>query len=149
MSAATSRTSASGVFEAAMRKAAPRGPLKPGGTLCFVLGDHLSESLPAIKTVRPGTDAVLMAEVKGESNHVPSHKQRATLFLSAMRHFAVRLAERGHAVRYITLGERENTQTLVGELDRAAIALKPARIALTQPGEHRLAGEIQIGRAHV
>ncbi len=89
-------------------------------------------------SIARGKDTVLMAEVKGESTHVPSHKQRTVLFLSAMRHFAKALEKAGHKVRYVTLDDPENTQSIVGELGRAAAALRPSRVVLTRPGEHRL-----------
>jgi deoxyribodipyrimidine photolyase-related protein len=111
--------------------------------ILLILGDQLSTALPAVAAVTRGTDTVLMAEVKGESNHVPSHKQRTVLFLSAMRHFAQRLADDGHTLRYVNLDDPANTHTIVGELGRAASALRPSRIVLTRPGEHRLRTAIE------
>jgi deoxyribodipyrimidine photolyase-related protein len=56
--------------------------------LIVVLGDQLDPTLPPVSTAT-GDDVILMMEVDEESTHVPSHKQRTALFLSAMRHFAV------------------------------------------------------------
>ncbi|MFM9956841.1 MAG: cryptochrome/photolyase family protein [Phycisphaerales bacterium] len=102
------------------------------------MGDQLSEALPAVGAIARGKDMVLMAEVKGESTHVQSHKQRTVLFLSAMRHFAKALEEAGHKVRYVTLDDPANSHGIVSELDRAAAAVRPSRVVLTRPGEHRL-----------
>ena len=62
--------------------------------LVVVLGDQLNEDATALQDFDPAQDAVWMAEVAHESTHVPSSKQRTTLFLSAMRHFAQGLKQR-------------------------------------------------------
>jgi deoxyribodipyrimidine photolyase-related protein len=117
------------------RRAASSSPVR---TLCIVLGDQLDADAPAIAQLDPKRDAVLMMEVSGESRHVPSHKQRTVLFLSAMRHFAADLESRGLRVRYVKLDDPANTQALETEIARAARDLSPARLVMTQPGEQRL-----------
>lgn len=79
-----------------------------------------------------------MAEVVEESRHVASHKQRTVLFLSAMRHHAKLLRARGVTLRYVTLDDAANTQSLEGELRRAIDALAPTRVAAIRPGEWRV-----------
>ncbi|MBN8644728.1 MAG: cryptochrome/photolyase family protein [Planctomycetes bacterium] len=122
-------------------KSAPQ-PLAPGSTLAFVLGDQLSERLEGVASLRPGVDAVLMAEVKGESRHPPSHRQRTVMFLSAMRHFAARLRGGGHCVRYVALDDPANTHALGSELARAITDLRPSRVVFTRPGDHRVEAEL-------
>lgn len=56
--------------------------------LILVLGDQLDATSAAFDGFDPQRDCVWMAEVDEESRHVPSHKARTVLFLSAMRHFA-------------------------------------------------------------
>jgi deoxyribodipyrimidine photolyase-related protein len=56
--------------------------------LVLVLGDQLNLDALALADFDPTQDAIWMAEVMEESTHVASSKQRSTLFLSAMRHFA-------------------------------------------------------------
>ena len=56
--------------------------------LVVVLGDQLNLDASALADFDPAQDAIWMAEVMEESTHVTSSKQRSTLFLSAMRHFA-------------------------------------------------------------
>jgi deoxyribodipyrimidine photolyase-related protein len=106
--------------------------------LVVVLGDQLDADAAVLRTANPERDAVLMAEVDDEATHVPSHRQRTTLFLSAMRHFADTLVRRKWRVRYVSLDDSDNSHTLVGEIQRAAQALAPKAIALTLPGEHRV-----------
>ena len=108
-----------------------------------MLGDQLSRTSPALAAIRPGVDCVLMAETLEESRHVPSHRQRSCLFLSAMRHHAHWLREQGHLVRYVTLDDGENTQTLADELRRAATELNARGVVMLEAGEHRVAAAIQ------
>lgn len=84
-----------------------------------------------------------MMEVAEESTHVPSHKQRTILFLSAMRHFAAELASRGVRVRYARLDETENTQSFGAEIVRACELLRPERLSVIEPGEWRVRRAIE------
>lgn len=111
------------------------GPVR---ALVVVLGDQLDERSSAFDAFDPARDAVLMMEVAEESRHVPSHAQRTVLFLSAMRHFAAGLAGRGVRVRYVTLDDPANTGSFSGEVARAARELRPQRLVLVEPGEHRV-----------
>jgi deoxyribodipyrimidine photolyase-related protein len=106
--------------------------------LLMVLGDQLDLGMPALDALDRERDAVLMAEVRGEAEHVPSHRQRTALFLSAMRHFALELIERGYRVRYVRLDAGGNTQCLGGELGRAVATLAPECVRVVRPGEHRV-----------
>ena len=112
-------------------------PQTGGGRLAVIFGDQLDLDAPLIHTLVED-DTVLMMEVAGESQHVPSHVQRTTLFLSAMRHFAAALIQRKIRVRYINLEDPENTGAFESELTRAVTALNPTQIVCTQPGEWRV-----------
>jgi deoxyribodipyrimidine photolyase-related protein len=106
-------------------------------SLRVVLGDQLSRNIAALEGLAPG-DTVLMAEVMGECSYVPHHPLKITLVLSAMRHFAAALRARGVKLWYARLDDPANTQTISGEVFRAARALEPARIIATSPGEYRV-----------
>ena len=82
--------------------------------LVIILGDQLNEDASALTDFDPSQDAIWMAEVGEESTHVISSKQRTTLFLSAMRHFAQELTKKGWAVHYSDIDNADNTGTLVG-----------------------------------
>ena len=112
-------------------------PQTGGGRLAVIFGDQLDLDAPLIRTLG-ADDTVLMMEVAGESQHVPSHVQRTALFLSAMRHFAADLINRKVRVRYINLDDPENTGAFESELTRAITALNPTQIVCTQPGEWRV-----------
>ena len=68
---------------------------RPLRHLVLILGDQLDEDASALDGFDPAQDRLWMAEVDEESTHAPSSKQRTTLFLSAMRHFADLLRARG------------------------------------------------------
>jgi len=58
------------------------------GALRLVLGDQLTRNLSSLQDIDTKLDHVLMVEVHDETVYVKHHKQKITLLLSAMRHFA-------------------------------------------------------------
>jgi deoxyribodipyrimidine photolyase-related protein len=108
-----------------------------GSRLAIVFGDQLDLEASLIRSL-DARDTVLMMEVAAESLHVASHIQRTVLFLSAMRHFAASLLERGINVRYVRLDDPENTGSFDSEIARAVEQLRPTELLCTQPGEWRV-----------
>ena len=106
--------------------------------LVLILGDQLNLDSSALADFDPKQDAIWMAEVMEESTHVPSSKQRSTLFLSAMRHFAKSLLDKNWPVFYTRLNDANNTGTLAGELEKAIQAHQPQQLVITAPGEWRV-----------
>ncbi len=107
--------------------------------MALVLGDQLNLDSTALAGLDPARDAVWMAEVSNESRHVPSHKARSALFLSAMRHFRDRLRGAGLFVHYTQFSDG----TLGEHLRRAVDALRPERVLVVQPGEWRVLQELR------
>lgn len=110
----------------------PPGPLN---TLWVVLGDQLDPQHPLFTSINPHHDAVWMAEVSHESTKVWSHKARIAVFLSAMRHFAKSLVERGIPLCYTPLDSPDNQGTLAAQLLADGQRLLPKAIRLVLPGE--------------
>ncbi|EDY81085.1 Deoxyribodipyrimidine photolyase-related protein [Verrucomicrobiia bacterium DG1235] len=108
-------------------------------TLLVVLGDQLSDRLRAFSSF----DAVWMAEVLGESKHVWSSKIRTTLFLSAMRHFAEGLRDKGVEIHYRKLGEDPDCESLGESLCSFLEGSDFGRVRVTRPGDHRVLGELK------
>ena len=106
--------------------------------LVIVLGDQLNEDASSFNGFDPTLDAVWMAEVDEESTHVVSAKQRTTIFLSAMRHFALALREKGWHVLYSELDAPNNQGSLAGELEKALTQHQPDTLIMTAPGEWRV-----------
>lgn len=107
-------------------------------TLVVVLGDQLDLDAAAFDDFDPALDAVWMAEVAEESQHVWSAKQRIAVFLAAMRHFAQALRAAGRPLHYTRLDDTGNRGTLAAKLDASIAALKPRRAVMTAPGDWRV-----------
>ncbi len=106
--------------------------------LVLVLGDQLNPDASALVDFDPQQDAIWMAEVAEESTHVTSSKQRTTVFLSAMRHFAAALKSKKWPVHYSLLDAPDNTGTLAGELKQAIETTRPQKLIMTAPGDWRV-----------
>jgi deoxyribodipyrimidine photolyase-related protein len=111
--------------------------------LIFILGDQLSPTLTSLSDADPACDVILMAEVMGEATYVRHHKQKIAFIFSAMRHFADELRAQGFTVRYTRLNDPDNVGSLSGELRRAAEALQPETVIVTEPGEWRVLEDIK------
>lgn len=106
--------------------------------IIFVLGDQLSLNLRGLRDANPNQDAILMCEVRAETDYVGHHKKKIAFLFSAMRHFAADLEDRGFSVRYVKLTDPDNSGSFTGELSRAIDDLKPEKVMLTEPGEWRV-----------
>ncbi|MFN3507635.1 MAG: cryptochrome/photolyase family protein [Allorhizobium sp.] len=115
----------------------------------LVLGDQLSHSLSALADADPQDSLVLMAEVMSEATYVKHHKKKIAFLFSAMRHFAEELREKGLTVRYVTLDDPENIQSLKGELARAIAESGASAVVATECGEWRLAEEMRGWENHL
>ena len=125
------------------RTSASGAKLKPVRTLVLVLGDQLDRRSSAFDGFDARHDAVWMAEAAAEAGHVPSHKARIALFLSAMRHFRETLEAEGARVHYRRLEDPENRGTLALEIEEAALRLEPRKLAIVEPGEWRVREDIR------
>ena len=111
-------------------------------SLRLVLGDQLSFDNPALANLDPSSDAVLMIEAASESTVVWSSKPRIAIFLSAMRHFALDVAERGWPLIYVRLDD-----ALPGgfaeRLDAIVATHRPESLVVCEPGEWRMLALVQ------
>lgn len=116
---------------------------KPCRHLILILGDQLDEASAAFADLDVDHDVVLMIEAQEESTHVWSHKARTVLFLSAMRHFADALRNRGVRVAYRAL-EVEDDPTLGAGLLAALTQYQPERVIGVEPGDLRVRQQIEV-----
>lgn len=115
--------------------------MKRTRTLALVLGDQLSLTSPALQGLDPSRDAVWMAEVPEETEHVRCHKLRLVAFLSAMRHFRTSLEARGLTVHYRSLSTTPSGAPAASFADLLAPDLRriaPARVVVVHPGDDRV-----------
>lgn len=117
--------------------------------LVVVLGDQLDPEAAAFDGFDPARDTVWMAEVREESTHVWSSQARIALFLSAMRHFAQDVRQRGWPLLYRALGDADNRGKLSLELTAAIESLRPQGLVMTAPGDWRVLQAIRsVAGAH-
>jgi deoxyribodipyrimidine photolyase-related protein len=135
------------------RKGAPNPRTHPRN-LVLVLGDQLDHQGSALDDFDVDRDAIWMAENEEEATHVWCHKLRLAFFFSAMRHYRDEAVERGRTVHYHELTTRrgDDRGSGFGEiLARDARQLRPERLIVTEPGDHRVrqalekaAGELDL-----
>jgi len=99
--------------------------------------------MASLRDLDPVRDVVMLAEVAAEATYVRHHKKKIAFVFAAMRAFADELSAQGIRVRYVRLDDPLNAGSLGKEVARAVLELKPTEIVLTEPGEHRLAAEIE------
>jgi deoxyribodipyrimidine photolyase-related protein len=116
----------------------PRAPHKKLRHLVVIFGDQLDALSAAFDDFDPTQDALWMAEVAAESTHVWTHKQRITLFLSAMRHFCEAQRALGRTVHYTELSDAGNRGRLSTQLQAFFDEFQPERVLCVEPGEHRV-----------
>ncbi len=109
----------------------------PMTCLRLILGDHLSHDISALSDLQTG-DVVVMVEVAAEAEHVPHHKQKIVLILSAMRHFAAELRARGVTVGYVPLDDPANTHSFTSEVLRAVGRHSATSVVMTEASEWRV-----------
>lgn len=105
--------------------------------LVLVLGDQLSMDNPALADFDPQRDTVVMIEAASEGMAVWSHKARITLFLSAMRHFALALGERGWPFIYVKLDDALPGD-FAARLGAVLAEHQPLSLYVAEPGEWRM-----------
>jgi deoxyribodipyrimidine photolyase-related protein len=111
--------------------------------LVIVLGDQLDARSAGFDGFDARQDAVWMAEVSGEAEHVWSHKARIVMFLSAMRHFRDELRRNGVTVHYRELGSGKTAESLGAALAESLGQLYPQRVMVVEPGEWRVREELR------
>ena len=119
--------------------------------LVVVLGDQLDPKAAWREGFDPGRDALWMAEVAAEANHVWSNKHRIAVFFAAMRHFAEERKEEGIDVRYARLEETDPRNTLASLLSRFLREHRVERVRMVRPGEWRVLEDLRkaVGGAGV
>lgn len=110
-------------------------------TIRFVLGDQLTRGLSSLTDADPDHDLIVMAEPHNEATHVPHHRQKIVMILSAMRHFAAELRDEGFHVEYFDYQEHP-TSSFTEALKTALRKHDIKHVIITEPGEWRVKHEI-------
>jgi deoxyribodipyrimidine photolyase-related protein len=110
--------------------------------LVIILGDQLTLDSPVLQDFDAAQDHIVMAEVLQESTHVWSHRQRITLFLSAMRHFAETLRQQQLPLTYFTLDQHAYSD-MPAVLQAMVQHHQPQAIRMCEPGDWRVWQQLQ------
>ena len=110
--------------------------------LAIIFGDQLNLDSSLFSNLDPKQDMIFMAEVLEESIHVPSHKARIVLFLSAMRHFYNKLKSKYQMV-YYSLSDEKQMTTFEEALGVAIKKYKPESLVMVLPGEYRVLSKVR------
>ncbi|MGK7295596.1 MAG: cryptochrome/photolyase family protein [Candidatus Wenzhouxiangella sp. M2_3B_020] len=111
--------------------------------LALITGDQLSGNLASLRSIRAGTDHVLMAELANEASYVTHHVKKIALIFSAMRHFADRLEDGGHRVFYRRFDPDSTVRSFTDAVRQHCDAHDIDEIVLTWPGEWRVLDEFR------
>lgn len=111
--------------------------------LHFIFGDQLSHSISCLQQCHKKDDVIFMCEVIEEITYVKHHCQKIILVLSAMRHFAKELKQKGYRVDYVRLDDTKNTGSFDKEIQRAIKRHHPQNIFITEPSEYRVMEKIK------
>lgn len=106
-------------------------------TLRLILGDQLNPGHSWFTHVRPDVVYTLM-EIRQETDYVLHHAQKILGIFAGMRHFAQRLRDAGHLIRYFAIDAPDNTHSITGNLDVLINALHITRFEYQAPDEYRL-----------
>ena len=107
-------------------------------TLVPVLGDQLTPTLASLRGVDKATAVLLLAEVTAETGYVRHHPKKIALIFASMRHFADERRAEGWTVDYVRLDDAGNTQSLTGEVARAATRHAATAVRVVEAGEWRV-----------
>lgn len=97
-----------------------------GGVTVWVLGDQLDRSLGALGEAVPGRDRVLIVESTAKLVSRPWHRQRAHLYLAALRRFAAHLTDEGFEV------DHRRAATLASGLAEHRGEFAPSEVVATE-----------------
>lgn len=111
-------------------------------TLRLILGDQLNHHHPWLKEVDKSVLYCLF-EMRQETDYVKHHIQKIAGFFAAMRNFASELKALGHNVIYLKINDKENTQSLVENLQLLINQHKIEKFEYQLPDEYRLDQQLQ------
>jgi len=112
-------------------------------TLIVLFGDQLSLNISSLDQQKPEDCIILMAELDEETGYVSHHKAKIAYILSAMRHHARTLQDRGWSVDYVKLDDAGNSGSFTGEIARAIERHDIGAIRVTEPGEWRVMAMVE------
>lgn len=112
-------------------------------SIILILGDQLSLDIAALKNADKNHDLILMSENWHECTTPKHHKKKIVFILSAMRHFALKLKDKGFNLCYVKLDNPDNSGSFISEVKRIANKFNITNIKVTYPGEYRVLNDLK------
>ncbi|MCU0323819.1 MAG: cryptochrome/photolyase family protein [Spirosomaceae bacterium] len=106
-------------------------------TIRLILGDQLNYRHSWFNAISDEVIYVMM-EVRQETDYAKHHIQKVLAFFSAMRSFASELSHNGHKVEYFKLDDAQNTQTIIGNIEKLIEKYSINHFEYQLPDEYRL-----------
>lgn len=115
-------------------------------TVRLILGDQLNPDHTWFAKVDPKVTYVIM-EVRSETDYVLHHAQKVLAIFAGMRRLADQLRAEGHTVRYLKIGDADNSQRITDNLRLVLRETRAKRFEHQEPDEWRLDRELAAFRA--
>jgi deoxyribodipyrimidine photolyase-related protein len=106
--------------------------------IILIFGDQLSLNISSLRGIDQKRDLILIIESLKEFSRPRHHKQKIALILSAMRHFADLLRQKGLNVEYLHIDDQNNNGIFSEELYKAVKLHQVEQLILTEPSEFRM-----------
>ena len=110
--------------------------------LRLILGDQLNEKHTWFQEEKHDVLYVMM-EMRQETDYVRHHIQKVLGFFTAMRLFAENLQQQGFKLKYLSLDDEQNSQSLTQNLAWLIAQYGISRFEYQQPDEYRLDKQLQ------
>jgi len=111
-------------------------------TLRLILGDQLNQQHSWFESTDENILYVMM-EIRQETDYVRHHIQKIIAFFTAMRAFSEYLERCGHQIIYLKLGDKNNTQSLIKNIDKLIQSNDIQVFEYQEPDEYRLSEQLK------
>jgi deoxyribodipyrimidine photolyase-related protein len=110
--------------------------------LRVILSNQLNENISSLQDFDLEQDIVLICETKEEFTYVKHHQKKIAFLISAMRHFAKELEDKGFPVIYVKFDDPQNTHLIIEEIIRISKIIKANQIIITWPSRYEILQEL-------
>ena len=107
-------------------------------TLRIILNDQLSHEIVSLREIDADNDVILFCEAREEYQNVKHHQKKIAFLISAMRHFALELEEKGFQVVYVKLEDHKNSGKIEEEIVRIYQEFQCEKSIICWPYDYRV-----------
>ena len=111
--------------------------------LHIIFYNHFYKNLDHLSHLDPKQDWILLAESMDECRHVPHHKKKITLWLSALRNYKVFLESKGYQVIYSPIDCKNTKESLCAEAGKWIEKKSIKELTSLLPPDYRLKNNLE------